>query len=227
MKKSFTVLLIAIFSVYAGNVFAEHTQVKVRSSHFHVSGQVAADPPCYDCPRPDPSSGSYDESGTVPLSNGMNVGGWDGASAWSSAGFFFVEASTSTGQAMADAYASADWLFRPLAPMDHLTIFAGGDSFFGSGDAFLRDVTDSTDIWSVNWVPNEPQPLEDLIVYSFQTNHVYQLHFSVSMGSTSSYGGLSAIYTNDLIPIVPEPVTLIYLALGLMAVAWVRRKLHK
>ena len=85
MKKLLQLILIVFFSAYAGNLSA--APVKVFSNSFSIWGSIwGIGQPFHD---------SYEEGGSIPLSNGVSspewVGWGDEAIASSRAGFFILE----------------------------------------------------------------------------------------------------------------------------------------
>ena len=230
MKKLFTLLLIVFFTAYAGNLFA--TPVKVFRSNFSIDGYI------------DASSGGhlgeahyyqdgYSGSDTAPLSDYTeSPAGLGIAYASSRAGFFYVESMAfADGESFAGAYAYGEWIFQPLSPMDHLTIYT--DMFMGGPwatcSAELIDLTDTTKIWSKydgmgGIGPDWGWP--DLIAHSFQTNHAYRLYFQVAANANADSWN-PYFYTNDMTAVIPEPTALILLSLGLMGLAGTGRKLQK
>ena len=222
MKKLLTLLLIGFFTVYAGNVFAEPVPVKVFSSYFSIGGGIFGS---YGMYNESSYFYVYGESGSIPLSDGVRYfppndiwGGW--ASADSSAGYFYVAVTASAGgEGFAGTAAEAEWIFQPLSPMDHLTIYGEhfNTSLYCSSSAELIDLTDTTKIWSKtsDWG-------FDLIQHSFQTNHVYRLYFQVAANANADSWNPS-IYADGMTAVIPEPATLILLGLGLMGLAGFRR----
>lgn len=233
MKKLLTLMLIVFFSACAGNIYAQPVPVEVLSSDFSISGDIAG---------MDYNTGpflhyhsSYAESGSVPLANGVGYGSYyNGGSASSEAGFFYVGATAGGGGNGSNwASANADMIFQPLSPMSQLTIYyqgglAGGATLGGgySGNIELTDTTDGTQIF------NQAVPYSYWngsngwysIGYSFR-NNVYELYLSAYASSSYDWQYVN-IWTNDL-SMVPEPATMFLLGLGLIGVVGVRRKFKK
>lgn len=228
--KKIILLVTVLFSLNAGNIIAAPVPVTILSSDFSISGYIDGQ----DAPFiPQlPFSDGYDQSGSVPLSNGVANGDKQFATiAQSSAGFFSVSAfayaslNTSTD---ALAQASAEWIFQPTSLMDKLTIsyHSGWSGSAGSsiwGRVVLTDTTDGTEIFrkQMNVSGFQGYNGSDSIDYSFQTDRAYQLHLLTT--TQTCYDPISfTITASDVIPAIPESATLLLMGLGLMGLVVVR-----
>lgn len=231
--KIIILLVTVLFSLNAGNIFAAPVPVTILSSDFSISGYIDGQ----DAPFiPQlPFSDSYDQSGSVPLSNGVANGDKQFATvAQSSAGFFSVSAfayASLNRSTDALAQARSEWIFQPVSLMDKLTIsyHSGWTGSVGStiwGTVVLVDTTDATEIFrkQMNVSGFQGYNGSDSIDYSFQANHAYQLLLLTA--AQTCYDPISfTISANDVIPAIPESATLLLIGLGLMGLLVVRKKL--
>jgi hypothetical protein len=93
-------------------------------------------------------------------------------------------------------------------------------------NAELIDVGEASSIWTADWYPSLATPYgarEESITYDFDAAHVYTLHFSLEtyagdVGRAAAQAGTSSLQR------IPEPATLLFLGIGLIAIPAIRRR---
>lgn len=229
MKKIFytVFLVIAILGFSTQISTAAPLKVEVIDSYYHVWGfaeSVYWDGTDWDSDSYHLDRYTYDVSASAPINGEMSATDNDGwSNAVSNTSLFGVHIEHSGVFAGSGAYATAEWTFRPVNEVNQLVVDLD-TSFYGSGSAYLEDLTSGNVLLDFSFGYMNPFPTRRnyIIDENFMTDHTYRLAFSGDDESWSD-GGYVRIQVLDM-SAVPEPATMVLLGLGLIGLAGFRRK---
>jgi hypothetical protein len=224
MKKA----LLVVFAALLFLVFAETGMgfpVQVVDSSFHVWGEASTGTTnTYDIMSSGAVSKYCVSTSYIPGDPPRQIF----AETSTSAIYFSAGGMVSKDYSFENATGYADTLvtFRPLSTASQTMSFLfawENDDGLVHLQGELLDATNSTSLWAANWDGSGHGREEETITYDFRSDNLYTLHFAL-MVSRGDVGITAAVARTESLQLVPEPATLLFLGIGLVAIPAVRRR---